>query len=500
MRKQAGLLFLLKLLKIPLNILLLSLTAKYFGVSIEKDVWLLAFATITVIDLAIWGPINETFRTKFITIKETESQEIAINHTQSLITYFVLFSLVLVGAILLLPVPFSQLIAPDYDIYQREILVNMLYYVAPMLIFNQLMQIGISILNAFEIFNVAEISSFFSLVINIILLVFLANSLEIYALVFAQYISMFLLIAFIIYYLNKKNIKLITFRNWNKSFSGFKMFFIFALPFFFPYFFGQINGVVEKVLAGKIGEGTISILDFSNRIPSLLYSIIISIITTILVPVLSNAFLKNDVEKFNDEFKKMFQLGILIIGLIIAFICGASMPLVFFLYDKGSIEKQTLIEISELSILYAISLLGIFFYIIFGMALLSSQNQKKYALMGVLAQVFVIVLNIMLYKIVGKYTFPLSIFFSHLFFGFFMYRRYPFKKYLKLNLAKYLFTILFLSASLYFLKRFIVFDNNILNIASTGILMLVILFILAVIFNLEEKKILFGFIKRKIKL
>lgn len=497
MRKQAGLLFLLKLLKVPLNILLLSLAAKYFGVSLEKDVWLLAFSTITVIDLAIWGPVNETFRTKFITIKEIESQQKALEDTQSLITYFIVFSMFLVIVIYLFPLRFSEIIAPEYNMKEREVLVNMLYYVAPMLLLNQLMQIGLSILNAFEIFNIAEVSAFFSTVINIILLIFLAEGLGIYALVVAQYISTFLLLAFIVYFLRRKNIQLITLRSWNIRFSGFKMFFLFALPFFVPYFFGQINGIVEKILAGKMGEGTISILDFSNRIPNLLYGIIISIITTILVPILSTAFLRKDSEKFNEEFRKIFQMGILAIGFIIAFISGSSFALVSFIYDKGSIDQQSLLEISELSIFYSITLLGVFTYIIFGMALLSSQNQKKYATMGVFTQIGVLVLNIVFFKMLGKYIFPISMFISHLFFGILMYIKYPFRESLQLSAVKYSSLIIILSFILFFLGKYLKFENNLMNILASGFFSFVCLFFLSFIFKIEERILVQDFLKSK---
>ena len=40
--------------------------ANFFGVSKEKDVWLVAYTLIISIDLAIWGPLNDIFRTKFI--------------------------------------------------------------------------------------------------------------------------------------------------------------------------------------------------------------------------------------------------------------------------------------------------------------------------------------------------------------------------------------------------------------------------------------------------
>ena len=138
MREKASLLFLLKIFKLPLNLLLLSVTAKYYGISLEKDIWLLALATVTTLDLALWGPINETFRAKFIMVKEEISLKRALYFTQSLLFYFVVFSLLIVLYILFFPRHLGTIIAPTYDLNQLKILSKMLYIVAPFLLLNQL--------------------------------------------------------------------------------------------------------------------------------------------------------------------------------------------------------------------------------------------------------------------------------------------------------------------------------------------------------------------------
>lgn len=499
MRKQISILFFLKILKIPINLLLLSLTARYFGVSIDKDIWLLAFATITTLDLAIWGPINETFRTKFVFLKEKENDEYAIRKTQSLLFYFICFSILGIVIIVLFNTFFAHIIAPDYNESQLEILQKMLIYIAPALLFNQLMQIGISILNAYEIFFVAEISSFFSNILNIVLLILFVNQFGIYALAISYYISTLLLIFFILFYFYRKKIPLFKYR-WNFKFDGFKMFFLFAIPFFLPYFFGQINTLLEKIFAAELGTGSVSILDFSNRVPMLLYSIILSVVTTIVVPTLSKYYIRSEKENFNSEFKKVFQLGILLIGLIIGFLMGGASAVVDFLYDKGSISQEQLTAISEMTILYAIALIGLFSYILFGMSLLASEKHKIYALMGMLTQILVVVLNFFCRPLLGIYTFPISIAVAHIFFAFLMSRAYPFKRELKLELFKYILFILVLSIVMFCTGKYIIIDNSLLKMACMGLLLCISAFGLSIVLKIEERKIALKAIKSKINI
>ena len=77
-------LFGFKLLRLLFSLITLPITANLFGVSIERDSWVLVTSFITVIGLTIWGPLNETFRAKFIFIKEKEGDIIALSKTVSL--------------------------------------------------------------------------------------------------------------------------------------------------------------------------------------------------------------------------------------------------------------------------------------------------------------------------------------------------------------------------------------------------------------------------------
>ena len=79
-----------------MGILNLSLTAKYFGVSLEKDVWLLAISVVLFLDMAFWGPINETFRSKFIFLRSEIGEIKALQKTKSLLFFTFIISVILV--------------------------------------------------------------------------------------------------------------------------------------------------------------------------------------------------------------------------------------------------------------------------------------------------------------------------------------------------------------------------------------------------------------------
>ncbi|RXM66931.1 hypothetical protein BOQ60_03090 [Chryseobacterium sp. CH1] len=277
------------------------------------------------------------------------------------------------------------------------------------------------------------------------------------------------------------------------------MFFLFAIPFFLPYFFGQINTLLEKIFAAELGSGSVSILDFSNRVPMLLYSIVLSVVTTVVVPTLSKYYIRSEKDSFNSEFKKVFHLGILLIGLIIAFLMGAAPAVIDFLYNKGSIAHEQLKTISEMTVLYAVALIGLFSYILFGMSLLASEKQKIYALMGMLTQILVVALNFFCRPLLGIYTFPVSIAVAHVFFAFLMSKSYPFKKELKLGLLKYIVFTIVLCLIMYCAGKYIIINNSLLKMICMGALLCVSAFGLSVVLKMEEREIAINAIRSRIK-
>ena len=86
-------LLIFRFVKIALSIFILTLSAKYFGVSVNMDIWIIVTAVISTINLSLWGPINETFRAKFVFMKEQEGEKSALLKTGSLLVFILVVTL-----------------------------------------------------------------------------------------------------------------------------------------------------------------------------------------------------------------------------------------------------------------------------------------------------------------------------------------------------------------------------------------------------------------------
>lgn len=502
MRRASAILFLIKLLKIPVSLYSYSLMATLFGVSLAKDQWLLAYSIVIIIDLAIWGPLNEIFRVKFITVKEKLGEQIALQQTQSLLFYIFLFSAVIVAFVMFKPDIVSNLLVADYSSAQRYGLDQMIRIVAPILLINQATLIGISILNAYDIFYIPEIAGFISQICSIFILLFTAKQIGTYSLVLSTLVGLIILLALVIVKIKHKKINL--FRSFSPSFKDFRQYFIFALPLFVPYCIGQFNALVEKRLISDQGVGAVSIIDFAKKFPDMVNAVVSSVLLTILIPVLARAFVHKDEYTYAKNFIQIFSLGILGLGFFAIYMLSASADLMYFFYGNSDIAADSMAKIINLNMLYSVALFAVFIYLIFSMCLLAIGQNKRSAFAGAVTQILVILSNVLLVSKLGILMFPISVFLAHILCGVYMFCYYPYEK--KTLLISFVKNALMLVTVLFIMKLLLPIVMNyvptnfalLLKLVITGFMQLILFALVGYLFKLEEFTSGLIYIKRRL--
>ena len=172
--------------------------------------------------------------------------------------------------------------------------------------------------------------------------------------------------------------------------------------------------MVEKWLAGLLGEGIISSLDYARQFTVVLQGVFGSILSTVMIPMLTQNYAKNDNGGFNKVLGEHLVVCFTILALAVPLLYGAAQPLCEFFFLRGNVSSETLQVIVVLTRMYAVAFVGIILYLLFGNALLASNKGKLYALCGVLAQILVIAINILFIHYYGIYIFPISVGVSHL--------------------------------------------------------------------------------------
>lgn len=398
----------LRVLRLVVSLVTIALSAKYFGASIERDLWILALASVNFVQSALWGPINETFRAKFIFLKETEGEEAALKKARSLFIFTIAVTAVAFALFMVFHYPTAKIVAPGNSSSELIQLDFMLQILAPSLLLTQITFLLSSILNAYNVFYIPEVTGVVSSIFNIIFFIVLVPHIGIYSLAVSYYLGLVILVGMLIYQIQKEQIPFFK-KPFFLKLRDIKPYILFALPFYVPYFFSQLNGVSEKSVATLIGVGSISIVDYSRKFIDIPMGVLYSVLNTIMIPVLSQRFTQNDIPGFRKEFMSVFQLGLIFMGLFVSLLVIGASDIIDFAYNLGKMNTESLATISDLSVYYGFSALTIFCFSILGFSLISLQQNKIYALCSTVAHVIIIFLNLVFYKQLGVYIFPISL-------------------------------------------------------------------------------------------
>lgn len=409
----------LQLVKGLLSLALVMLSASYFGAGIDRDAWVIAWSVQIMVFKLLFGPVNETFRSKFFQIKNEKGLEIALNAGYGLLLFFCAISLIIIAVFTFFPSAMVCLFAPGYKLMaDKNTIGQMLQYLMPTLIFSHTITIFVAMLNTFKRFYLPEIIGIFSIVLNILLLYFFASSWGIYTLVVANYASAIILVILLFYNLRKHNYLPLKFQF---KASNFLPFVYFSLPLYLFYFFAQINAWTERIFVSYLPVGSNSALDYARKFIDFPNTVIFVVATAVMTPILSMAWhQKGFKNNFYQDFYSFFRASILVISPIILLFCVCPSVLVQMLLAHGKMDVLWIAPISQTLSWFGFGLLGNIFFILSGQVLLVQQKPKTYALLGTLAQVTPIAFNYLFLANSGIQIFAITWCFSQLLFGIIM--------------------------------------------------------------------------------
>lgn len=270
-------------------------------------------------------------------------------------------------------------------------------------------------------------------------------------------------------------------------------FVVFALPFFFPYFVSQLNVVSQNYLAGLLGEGSISTIDYAQKFAVNIQAVLSSVLTTVMVPMLAKAFINKQQDEFNNILRENLQTCFMILGVSLALLVGAAEPVCDFFFGTNKVSTEALGEITILTQAYGIALIGVLLYMIFSFVMLSSNQRKLYATIGVLVQVVLFALYVVVFKLTGTLmSFPASFGLCHLAAAAVMFsiaKDIPHRE-IVLSLLKSLLSIAVVIGCVYLFCHYVHIGNSFVGIILAGILTMALSPVLFWGHNLSTKTII----------
>ena len=161
----------------------------------------------------------------------------------------------------------------------------------------------------------------------------------------------------------------------------------------------QINTIVDRTIASTLVEGSISALNYANKLNQFVMGMFIVSISSVVYPMLSKLSTENNKVKFNQSIIKAINIVIL---LVIPISVGAiilSTPIVKILFQRGEFDARATYMTSVALVFYSIGMIGFGLRDILGKVFYSLQDTRTPMINGAIAMGLNIILNILFVKL-----------------------------------------------------------------------------------------------------
>ena len=160
----------------------------------------------------------------------------------------------------------------------------------------------------------------------------------------------------------------------------------------------QINAMVDRTLASTLVEGSISALNYANKLNGFVMAMFITSVAAVIYPMLSKLSSEDNKEKFiSSVVQSVNSVILLVIPISIGAIVLAT-PIVKLLFQRGEFDARATSMTAIALIMYSIGMVAFGLRDIIGKVFYALKDTKTPMINGAIAMIMNIVLNIILVK------------------------------------------------------------------------------------------------------
>ena len=160
----------------------------------------------------------------------------------------------------------------------------------------------------------------------------------------------------------------------------------------------QVNAMIDRALASTLPEGSISALNYANKLNGFIIALFITSIVSVIYPILSKLSTKDNNEKFNKSIVKSINSIIILVLPISVGAIVLSTPIVKLLFQRGEFDDRALKMTSIALSMYSVGLVASGLREVLSKIFYSLQDTKTPMINGIIAVLINIVFNIILIK------------------------------------------------------------------------------------------------------
>ncbi|WP_282193090.1 murein biosynthesis integral membrane protein MurJ [Romboutsia ilealis] len=160
----------------------------------------------------------------------------------------------------------------------------------------------------------------------------------------------------------------------------------------------QINTMVDRTLASTLVEGSISALNYANKLNGFVMAMFITSVAAVIYPMLSKLSSEDNKEKFTSSVVQSINSVILLVIPISVGAIVLATPIVKLLFQRGEFDARATSMTAIALIMYSIGMVAFGLRDILGKVFYALQDTKTPMINGAIAMIMNILLNIVLVK------------------------------------------------------------------------------------------------------
>jgi len=176
----------------------------------------------------------------------------------------------------------------------------------------------------------------------------------------------------------------------------FKTMLLYLGPIVLSVIVNDVNSLVDKTLASNLPAGSITALEYGNRLNQVFLDAVISPISLVLFPMLTLAFSEGKKERFIKFYKLTFNVILLVLIPITCVLVLYSKEIITIFFARGKFDALAVNSSALAMACYSSGLIAMAGKIVMGSVFLARKNTKVPMLNSILTLVLNVIFNLLL--------------------------------------------------------------------------------------------------------
>lgn len=372
------------------------MTAYSFGIGPEKDAYIAARTATIIIMGTVGAALNSSMMPVLANVGEKYGKKGKLKFFNRMINLVLIVSAIIVLLSVLFAPALIRLIAGQFDPVRFQLAVRLTRMGMPLVIFLGMNYLFTSFLHSSEIFAPSAASGIPYNVAFFIFLGFFGTEASIEGLMITTVIAallQFLIMVPSAYKLGYRYHPTLRIYDRYVSEVG-KM----IPPILIGSSVQQLNTVIDRTLGSGLATGSISALDYSSRVSDMVISVFIAAITTVIFPMLAEAFVKHDEKQLIHLLKRGCNIILMITIPATVGLLALSKPLVALFFERGAFDRSSTDLTAGALFFYSIGLSGVAIRLLLNKVFYSLQDTKTPMVNGIVTVAVNITFNLILIR------------------------------------------------------------------------------------------------------